>query len=122
MQFLIGLVFVFWVLSKIGSCSQPPEIKAQKEKERLEFLEKDRVNQENIRKAREEGARALEEADNAIRAANASRKAELERRATSHRMTNRNGVRVDQYTMPDGQTVSCTTTISGNSPAMFNCD
>lgn len=122
MQFIIGIIFIFWILSKIGSCSEPVEVKASKERERQEFIERSRAAEESIRKAREDGAKALEEADNAIRNANASQKSDLERKAISHRMTNRNGVRIDQYTMPNGTVVTCSTTISGNAPAMFNCD
>jgi len=122
MHFVIGLVAVFWLISKISSCSEPAEVKARREAEHREFIERSRAAEESVRRAREEGARALEEADKAIREANASRRSDLERRAVSHRMANRNGVRVDQYTMPDGRVVTCTTTISGNSPAIFNCD
>lgn len=122
MHFLIGLIVVLWVFSKIGSCSQSADLQSEKGKERQEFLERSRAAEESIRKAREEGARALEQADDAIRQANQRQRSELESRAISHRMSNRNGVRVDQYTMADGTVVTCTTTIRGSSPAMFNCD
>ncbi len=122
MHFLIGIFVIVWLLSQLGSCSESAEVKARKEKERQESIERSRAAEESIERAREEGARALEEADKAIREANGDRRAELERKAVSHRMSNRHGVRVDQYTMPDGSVVTCTTTISGNSPAMFNCD
>lgn len=118
MQFIIGIILVFWILSKVGGCSESPRVKEQKEKERAEAAERSRYWEESAKRGREQG----EEADKTIREANDSQREELERRSVSHRMTNRNGVRVDQYTMPNGTVVSCTTTISGNAPAMFNCN
>lgn len=118
MHVILGIILVFWVLSKVGGCSESAEVKAKREQERIESVERSRYWEESAKRGREQG----EEADKAIREANDSQREGLERRAISHRMTNRNGVRVDQYTMPNGTVVSCTTTISGNAPAMFNCD
>ena len=118
MHILVGFIFVFWVLGKIGGCSESPEVTAKREKERAEAAEQSRYWAESARHGREQA----EKADEAIREANNSQREGLERRAVSHRMSNRNGVRVDQYTMPNGSVVTCTTTISGNAPAMFNCD
>ena len=118
MQVILGIILVFWVLIKVGSCSESPRVKAQREKELAESAERSRYWAESARRGREEG----EEADKAIREANDSQRKSLERRSVSYQMTNRNGVRVDQYTMPNGTVVTCTTTISGNAPAMFDCD
>lgn len=118
MHIVIGVFIVFWVLSKIGGCSESAEVKAQREQRYKESAERQRYWEESAKRGREQA----EEADKAIRDANSSRRADLERRAISHRMSNRNGVRVDQYTLPNGTVVTCTTTISGNAPAMFNCD
>lgn len=84
--------------------------------------ERYRATEEKARKWREEGAKALDEADNAIRNESAERRARLEKASKQVRTTNSNGVRVDQYILKRGGVIACTTTISGNSPAMFNCD
>ncbi len=118
MQILIGLIVALWVLSKIGGCSESDDVKKKRAQEHKESAERMRYWEEIAKRGWEQG----EEADKAIREANSSRRQELERRSVSHRMSNRNGVRVDQYTMSNGTIVTCTTTISGNSPAMFNCD
>jgi hypothetical protein len=118
MHFVIGFFIVFWVLGKIGGCSESSEVKAQRERRYKESAERQRYWEESAKRGREQG----EEADKAIREANSSKRADLERRSVKHRMSNRNGVRVDQYTMPNGTVVTCTSTISGNAPAMFNCD
>ena len=118
MHIIIGFIAVFWIFSKIGGCSQSAEVKASREQEYKQSAERKRYWEESAKRGREQA----EEADKAIRDANSSRRSDLERRAVSHRMSNRNGVRVDQYTLPNGTVVTCTTTISGNAPAMFNCD
>lgn len=118
MQYIFGIILVVWILSKVGGCSESAEVTEKREKERTESAERARYWEESAKRGREQG----EEADKAIREANDSQRKGLERRAVSHRMTNRNGVRVDQYTMSNGTVVTCTTTISGNAPAMFNCD
>lgn len=81
-----------------------------------------RVAEEKAKKWKEAGAAALDEADNAIRNESADRRARLEKASKSVRTTNSNGVRVDQYILKRGGIIACTTTITGNSPAMFNCD
>jgi hypothetical protein len=118
MHFVIGFFMVIWVLGKIGGCSESAEVKAKREERIKESSERQRYWEESAKRGREQA----DEADKAIREATGSQRADLERRAIRHRMTNSNGVRVDQYTMPNGTVVTCTTTISGNSPAMFNCD
>jgi hypothetical protein len=70
----------------------------------------------------EEGVRALDQADKAIRDDSAERRTRLEKASKQIRTSNSNGVRVDQYILKRGGVIACTTTISGNSPAMFNCD
>ena len=76
----------------------------------------------NLQNSKDEGERALEETDSAIRAEASERRARLEKASKNIRTTNKNGVRVDQYVLKSGRIISCTTTISGNSPAIFNCD
>jgi hypothetical protein len=77
---------------------------------------------EDVRKARAEGAKALEEWDAAIRENTTDTRKELRKAAVSHRTTNRNGVRIDTYVLKDGRSVICSTTVRGNSPAIMNCD
>jgi len=115
---LIGLIALFWLFGKIGGCTESAEVKAKREQALIESAERRRYWEESAKR----GIEQAEEADKAIRSANDAQREGLERRAVSHRTTNRNGVRVDQYTMPNGKVVTCTTTISGNAPAMFNCD
>lgn len=78
--------------------------------------------EEKARRWREEGAQILEQTDNAIREEADARRSRLEKASKSVRTTNRDGVRVDQYILKKGGVISCTTTISGNAPVMFNCD
>lgn len=73
------------------------------------------------RAAREREA-ALNTWDNAIRDEATDRRKRLERAAVRHRMSNKHGVRIDHYTLKGGRTISCTTTIKGNSAAIFDCD
>lgn len=77
---------------------------------------------EDVRKARADGAKALEEWDAAIRENTTDTRKELRKAAVSHRTTNRNGVRIDTYVLKDGRSVICSTTVRGNSPAIMNCD
>ena len=111
---VLALVFAF---SLFGCGRSEEQIKA----DNIES-EKYRVAEERAKKWREEGVAALAEADNAIRDESADRRARLVKASKSVRTTNSNGVRVDQYILKRGGIIACTTTISGNSAAMFNCD
>lgn len=81
---------------------------------------------ENERTKKQEAAdlryKALGDWDKAIRDEAAERRQRLERASTSVRTTNKDGVRVDQYILKKGGIIGCTTTVNGNSPAMFKCD
>ena len=125
MKLCVLSVIMFHLAFSLSGCGRSEEqIKADEikaEKSRV-WLEKSRVAEENIKKARIEGVAALAEADNAIRDEAADRRARLVKASKSVRTTNRDGVRVDQYILKRGGVIACTTTISGNSPAMFNCD
>ncbi|MCB1989777.1 MAG: hypothetical protein KDE69_15835, partial [Burkholderiaceae bacterium] len=70
----------------------------------------------------EEGLKARDDFDQAMRAEAEVRRARLKKASKSVRTTNSHGVRVDQYILKKGGIVSCTTAISSNSPAIFNCD
>ena len=113
---VLAFAFVF-AFSLVGCGRSEEQIKADNIQ-----IEKYRAADEKARKWKEEGVAALAEADNAIRDESADRRARLEKASKSVRTTNRNGVRVDQYILKRGGIIACTTTISGNSPAMFNCD
>jgi hypothetical protein len=102
MHIVIGFIVIFWVLSKVGGCSESAEVKAKRAQERTESAERRRHWEESAKRGREQG----EEADKVICEANDSQREDLERRSVSRRMSNRNGVRVDQYTMPNGTVVA----------------
>lgn len=94
------------------------ETRKMSEEQELQFRLADR----KLEESRKAGAAALVAADDAIRGEASDRRQRLEKASKSVRTTNSNGVRVDQYILKKGGIISCTTTISGNAPAMFNCD
>lgn len=71
---------------------------------------------------REEGNKALEEWDAAIRNNTDDRRKRLASIAVGHTMTNKHGMRIDRYELRNGQTVVCTTTAGGPGAAIFDCD
>ncbi len=112
------LVWAFVSVFSLSSCNRSEEeIRADSKK----FMEY-RAAEEQAKKWREEGAAALDKADQAIRDESGERRARLEKASKQVRTSNSHGVRVDQYILKRGGIIACTTTISGNSPAMFNCD
>lgn len=113
---LIFFIFIRPVLDESAA-----ERAAEHEKEMKE-LDKQLATEADSRKRREEGLKALEAADDAIRQEAIERRKRLETSSTTVRTTNTGGVRVDQYFLKRGGVISCTTTISGNSPALFHCD
>ncbi len=94
------------------------EARRKSDQQELEF----RIADRRLEESRKAGAAALAAADDAIRSEASDRRQRLEKASRSVKTTNRNGIRVDQFILKKGGIVSCTTTISGNSPAIFNCD
>ena len=116
-----GVIFVVGAICVFTFMDSPAErVKAAEEKA-ARYAEYDNAEKKLVQ-YKLEGERALEEADIAIRNEAAERRARLEKASKQVRTTNRNGVRVDQYILKRGGIIACTTTISGNSPVMFNCD
>lgn len=135
----IAVIAASALCAHLSGCSDSPgEVAAKKDRSEREASEKKHQEllrelraklksnsgtpEENIRKAQEEGARALEQWDTAIRDNTADTRKKLEKAAAKYWMTNRNGVRVDTYVLKDGRSVICSTTIRGNSAAIMNCD
>lgn len=111
------IVGVGVVVSVMGRTGNNAALQADVARDINEF-EKEKARRERI----EEGLKARDSFDEAMRAEAAERRARLEKASKTVRTTNTNGVRVDQYMLKKGGIISCTTTISGNSPAIFNCD
>lgn len=112
--FVVGAIVVTIVMD-------PSEKKEKIEKQLaidLKEIEKEKAKKALI----QEGFKARDDFDQAMRDEAKDRRARLEKASKSVRTTNSHGVRVDQYILKKGGIISCTTTISGNSPAMFNCD
>lgn len=109
-----------------GVFQEDPIIKEQeiaKEKEKAEFLAKSREAEAKVLAAREEGARALEEFDNAIRENAGNRRRALEKAAASHKHFNISAnIAVDSYIMKDGRQIVCSTKVLPTAPAIFDCD
>lgn len=114
--FVVGASVAYYVIDPYNP--KHAEIAAAEADERASWREAEAM----LTKSREEGAKALDEADNAIRAEASERRARLEKASKAIKTTNSNGVRVDQYILKKGGIISCTTTISGNAPAIFKCD
>ena len=113
--FVVGAICVFTFMDS-------PEQGVKAAEERAARYSAYDSSEKKLAEAKEAGVRALELADNAIRTESAERRTRLEKASKQVRTTNSNGVRVDQYILKRGGIIACTTTISGNSPAMFNCD
>ena len=114
--FVVGATISYVV---IDPYSDKHGVKAQ---EQLEKYEKSRATDEKLKKWKLEGEKSLEDSDNAIRKEAVDRRASLEKAAIRTTMSNSHGVRIDHYFLKSGKVITCTTTISGNSPAMFDCD
>lgn len=113
--------FAYYHIAGPGSAAGQQRIQEKVERESRQKAEY-RAAEKKLEESRKAGAAALAAADEAIRSEAADRRQRLEKASRSIKTTNSNGVRVDQYILKKGGIVSCTTTISGNSPAMFKCD
>ncbi len=118
---LAGIIFVVGAICVFTFMDSPAE-RVKAVEERAARYAEYHAAETKLVQSRLEGEKALEDADNAIRNEAAERRTRLEKASKQVRTTNRNGVRVDQYVLKRGGIIACTTTISGNSPAMFNCD
>lgn len=87
-----------------------------------ERLFKTKLPQESLEDIQAAGRKALDEADDAIRAGNAQTAKRLQAASVHHTMSNRNGVRIDTYALKDGRYVICSTTVRGSSPPLMDCD
>lgn len=116
-----GIIFVIGAIGVVTLMDSPAEREKAAQEQAAQYAEFHAAEQ-RLAQSKMEGERALEEADNAIRSEAADRRARLEKASKQVRTTNKNGVRVDQYVLKRGGIIACTTTISGNSPVMFNCD
>ncbi|MDP3230743.1 MAG: hypothetical protein Q8N13_22605 [Acidovorax sp.] len=111
---VVGVIVVAKVMDPAG---KKEKAEAQLARDINEF-EKEEARRERM----EEGLKARDSFDEAMRTEAGQRRARLEKASKTVRTTNTNGVRLDQYILQKGGIISCTTTLSGNSPAMFNCD
>lgn len=122
---LAGVIFVAGVAAMLIFMKSPSE-RVQEVEARSAQWQKDYAEQKDlerrIKQAKEDGARALEAADDAIRAEAATRRAALEKASVNITTSSQQGVRIDRYFLKRGDVITCTTTISGNSAAMFDCD
>lgn len=114
--FFVGSITAYVV---IDPYSEKHHVEAQQKAERYTQY---RVAEENLKQSKEKGAQALDDADNAIRQEATERRTSLEKASIRTTMSNQHGVRIDRYFLKGGKVITCTTTISGNTPAMFNCD
>lgn len=87
-----------------------------------ERLFKTKLPRESLEDIQAAGRKSLDEADEAIRAGNAQTAKRLQAASVHHAMSNRNGVRIDTYTLKDGRSVICSTTVRGSSPPLMDCD
>lgn len=87
-----------------------------------EQLFKTKLPLESLEDVQAAGRKSLDEADDAIRAGNAQQAKRLQAASVQHAMSNRNGVRIDTYTLKDGRSVICSTTVRGSSPPLMDCD
>jgi hypothetical protein len=71
---------------------------------------------------REEGRKALDAWDQAIRTNNETMLADLQKHAVQHKVVNTAGFKIDSFVLKDGRVIQCTTTAGGNGPAITNCD
>jgi len=116
-----GIIFVVGAICVVTFMDSPAE-QVRKIEERETRYRSYEAADKAVAVAKLAGEKALEDADTAIRTEAAERRANLEKASTHTTMSNRNGVRIDHYFLKDRRVITCTTTISGNSPAMFNCD
>lgn len=116
-----GVIFVVGVVGILKFMDSPAERERKSRAELIKWQDS-RAIDDAQKKAKIEGAQALEAADNAIRQEALDRRLALEKASTRTSMSNKNGVRIDRYFLKRGGVITCTTTISGNSPAMFICD
>jgi hypothetical protein len=70
----------------------------------------------------QEGAKALDEADAAIRANNTAMRRALEAKAVSHHTSGSGDLRVDVYGMPDGRHIACKTVVYDTGAPIMTCD
>lgn len=117
-----GLLLVVSVPVIFSYYGKKAEQRAEREKQDAVEYQKYRDADKRLALAKQQGAKALDDADDAIRLEASNRRAALEKASSRIIMTNRNGVRVDQYVLKRGGVISCTTTVSGTAPAMFTCD
>lgn len=92
-----------------------------------EVAETERVLQrklplQSLEDVQAEGQKSLAEADEAIRSVNGRTTKRLQAASVHHTLSNRNGVRIDTYTLKDGRSVICSTTVRGSAPPIMNCD
>lgn len=104
---LMVIMFVIYSVTCSGPSSKPDPKYAEAEQQ--------------LQAAREEGARALAEADAAIRNDIEARRQRLTAAARSVRKVNSGGVLTEVYDMPDGRIISCNTIVYPTGPIM-NCD
>jgi len=118
---LAGIIFVVCAIGVFTFMDSPAE-RAKAAQEKAARYAEYNAAEKKLAQSKLAGEQALEDADHAIRNESAERRTSLEKASKQVRTTNSNGVRVDQYILKRGGIIACTTTISGNSPAMFNCD
>lgn len=106
----------------IAGCSPKDERTAEQMAEEYRIADERMKKEEEHKRFLENAYASRDQFDQAVRDDAKDRRARLEKASTSIRTTNKHGVRVDQYILPDGRIIACTTTISGNSPAIFSCD
>lgn len=78
--------------------------------------------EQKIAEAREEGARALDQWDAAIRKNNEEMRSELAAHAIAHHVRTSDDLRVDMYGMPDGRWIACTTKLYPQGAPITTCD
>jgi hypothetical protein len=118
---LAGVIFVIGAIC-VFTFMPSSEERIKEAREKAARYDEYGAAEKKLAESKLAGSTALEDADNAIRAEAADRRTRLEKTSVRTTMSNKNGVRIDRYFFESGKVITCTTTISGNSPAMFDCD
>ena len=121
LQIIAFIIVGIWLISSVDSCGKDEATLKREAEEESARIAKDRQAYETVQRAREEGAKALDETDAAIAASNERLRSELAEKSTHHQMYSRGPVRVDVYTMPDGRMITCDTVVYDSGP-ILNCD
>lgn len=124
-QVVVDAIFKNEDIKQKELSAKTKEFYANISSERIEIKQvmDNRTPEERIRAAREEGAKALEEFDDAIRDNTQKRRNILEKAAVSHKHYNISAnIAVDSYTMKDGRYITCSTKVLPTAPAVFDCD